>query len=299
MNREATWERTGTDIKSAGGISEALSLSGLDYFVEKVPLFLESGFAIPDKFATVKMNSNDVLGIVGNDYQVCQNIEAFDFVDYIEENIQFVKAGQTRTGIVYVIAKLPPQYVLGDETIPYVIFQNGHNGLVSIRTAISPLRVVCQNQFSLAFKGAENAISIRHLVSMETKMLAAREVLKSSLVYMDRLREEARELSAIRIDAPIADSLIVNYYPITEEMSVSQIARAHEKREKLLTNYLHSDDNQNFKGTAWGMINAYSDVITHDEPIRKSSNWEESRFMSVTLSPRLMMAFMNHVRSSI
>jgi hypothetical protein len=36
--------------------------------------------AVPDCFATIRTDSNTVLGVVGKDYQIVQNREAFSFL---------------------------------------------------------------------------------------------------------------------------------------------------------------------------------------------------------------------------
>ena len=36
---------------------------------------------VPNRFATVRVDNNQVLGIVGNNYEVVQNIEGFEFID--------------------------------------------------------------------------------------------------------------------------------------------------------------------------------------------------------------------------
>ena len=43
-----------------------------------------------------------------------------------------------------------------------------------------------------------------------------------------------------------------------------------------------SDDNQNFKGTAWGIVNAYTDYITHKEASGQIQTRDEGKFVKVT-----------------
>ena len=74
MTRQATWNRIGTDITAASNIKEALDLSLLNYQVEKRPIYLANGVQVPNQFATVKAGSSTVLGIVGKDYEIVQNL---------------------------------------------------------------------------------------------------------------------------------------------------------------------------------------------------------------------------------
>ena len=53
-------------------------------------------------------------------------------------------------------------------------------------------------------------------------------------------------------------------------------------------------DNANFVGTAWELINGFSDYITHKET-KNTKNKDESKFMTVTFDPRIFKAFINHV----
>ena len=42
-------------------------------------------------------------------------------------------------------------------------------------------------------------------------------------------------------------------------------------------------DNANFRGTAWGLINAYTDFITHKEPAKTKTGVNlEGRFVNTT-----------------
>lgn len=58
--------------------------------------------------------------------------------------------------------------------------------------------------------------------------------------------------------------------------------KQEEKKEALMAAY-KADDNANFVGTQWGLINAYSDFITH-RPLRKEDSTAlANRFVKTTL----------------
>lgn len=289
--RNASWENVGLNVESSKKVDEVLERAKLNYEVEKVPVYLENGIVIPGKYATKKIGDteNKVFGIVGTTYKICQNEEAFDFVNYIDSDVKFVKAGQTNTGIVYVIAKLPDSYILGDEMTPYVIFQNSHDGKGQIRAAITPLRILCQNQFNLSFKNAENVINIRHSSLTEMKIEEGRKVLKTAAEYMKTFNKLAEKLVDINIKGG-EQKFVESFYKIDTSMTMRMQDKIEEKRTNLITAY-QQEDNQNFRGTAWGMVNAYADILTHEEPQRKTWNWQESKFVKATLKPSNMAEF--------
>ena len=83
-------------------------------------------------------------------------------------------------------------------------------------------------------------------------------------------------------------------FDINEENSDRKNQRLEMERDTFLAAY-YNDDNQNFIGTKWGLVNAYSDYITHAEPSRKSENWEEGRFLWY-LNPQIMTTFVEYLK---
>ena len=49
----------------------------------------------------------------------------------------------------------------------------------------------------------------------------------------------------------------------------------------------NADDNSNFRGTAWGLINAYTDFITHQVPQGKTETRFEGKFVQVTFGGQM------------
>lgn len=298
--RTSTWASIGTDVRDCKTIDEVLTKSGLDYEVYKEPIYTESGILIPNTAATmteidgVKTN----LGVVSDKYSICQNKDAFDFVDSISDDLKFLKAGQTHSGMVYIIGVLPSLFVLGDEIKPHVILQNGHNGLYSLKTTICPLRIVCQNQFSKAFGNSDNNISILHSSQMEAKMSMANTFLSEVAEYMSAFGEEAEKLATTKLSVK-AEDIISHYFDMAKNPNSSErvLNGIELKKENLIAAY-HSDDNQNFKGTVWGVANAFADYLTHRDT-KKTTNAEENKFLSVTFNPVEFNKFMNFVNMHV
>lgn len=294
--RTTTWNSIGTEVKSTN-ITDVLRKSGLDYRVVTQPVTTKIGgkdIVIPNRVATVKEGTEEVLGIVSDRYHVCQNEEAFDFVNNVE-GVEFVKAGETHTGMVYVIGKLPEVTVLGDTFTPYLIFQNGHNGFYTVKTTICPLRIVCQNQFNYAFRESPNTISIQHSSQYSTKLAEAEMLIKSTAQYMKNFNNTAEELAMLKLgDDTRVQNIINSFFQVAVDATDRQILTAETQRTELFTAY-KAEDNNNFAGTAWGLINGFSDYLTHKET-KNTKNKDESKFMTVTFDPKFFMSFVNHVK---
>lgn len=280
--RTATWTNIGANITKATTVEEALKLSHLDYTVEKVPVFLENGTAIPGAFCTKRENSNITYGVVGSQFEIVQNIEGFDFINsMVPEGLRFLKAGENHR-FIYIIAQLPEFDLMGDKVAPHIIFQNSHSGSTTLKATIAPLRIVCENQFNLTFRKVANKISLRHTKSIKGKLHTAQEVLIHSSDYISEFQKEAILMAQNRVSKTQVDHLLDEVFEIKAEFNPTQIRRMEEKRDRFMAAY-QAEDNQNFIGTQWGLVNAYTDFVTH-KPLKKDTPQAlENHFIKSTL----------------
>ena len=293
--RQSTFAGIGSEVRSAVTVEEALRLGNLNYRVEKKPIFLADGTPIEGRYATTRLSDDFVYDIVSERYTIVQNSDAFDFINYMSEDIQFEKVGETKSGMIYLIASLEPMNILGDTYQPHLCFRNSHNGKFQLSVTICPLRIVCQNQFNICFKESPNTINIRHSRKAPEKLEEASHILKGTADYMRELNSQAEKWANIKVTNEQIEKVLLELFPIdVENMKDYQIERIEEQRT-LLKNAYNCSDNQNFKNTMWGMINAYSDFITHKPQINKSSTFNENKFVSVTFDPKAMMNFISLV----
>ena len=181
MERTVSWSNIGPEVNTKN-FGDVLTKAGLDYTVSKTPIFTtvgETQIPIENRVAITRDTDNHVYNVMSSSYTTIQNAEAFDFINYIDEDIEFVKAGETKGGMIYIIGQFPKVDILGDEFTPHVIFQNSHNGRYHLAMSICPLRMVCQNQFNIAFKESNSTFNIRHTKNITSKLEMATEALSS------------------------------------------------------------------------------------------------------------------------
>lgn len=293
MTRMSTWESVGTR-SNTNDYRELLKSADLDYKTITEDLFVEhegTKIMVPNKKVVMREDTKEIFGVVSDRYQICQNEDAFDFVDCID-NVNLLKAGSS-DGNVWIIGALPEVTVLGDTITPHLIFQNSHDGSCSIKTTICMLRMVCQNQFIAAFKDSPATINIRHQGNVDQKLINARTTMQGVYDYVQHYDEVANQLATKKVTSKKFNEIVEGFFKIPEEASERSTNLILEKRERFHEAY-NADDNQNFKGTEWGVINAFSDLITHEEYSRKTNNWETRRFMN-SLSPAIMNEFMRYI----
>lgn len=286
MRRTATWKNVGADVSKCRTIEEVLKTSGLDYTVVKRQAYDRFGGRyrkLTGQYYTERkagsLGEGRWYGPVGENYVVVQNINAFGYSDYID-GITYVKAGETAGGIVYVIGSLPPVTILGDTFIPYVVFVNGFGRNSSVKFVLSPLRVVCENQIPFIMKDAENAVSIRHTQSAPEKIKEAAFAQVKMASAMAQLNELAEKYAAMKINPRQFLMLLDAMFPMNAGMTEAAINRIQEKRQVFIDAY-DEEDNHAFHGTAWGLINAYTDCLTR-KPLLGTAT-EETRFVNITI----------------
>ena len=278
MPRTSTFANIGTDVTTYHTSNEVLTAANLNYQVVKKPMFFmndKNAFEeYPDKMFTSNATTGKIYGVVSSKYEVCQNSDAFSFIDHIGndcDGFEYVKAGETDRGLIYIIAKIPNVNILGDAITPYIIFQNSHDGTSSVKATISPLRIICQNQFNVSFKQSPNTVSIRHSSQMDSRIITARTMMKDVASYMGNFQDTAEQLATKHVqyqDVIRIFNEVFEYNP--EVMSMQQKLNFDSKRGEFLSCY-QNDDNQNFIGTAWGVINGAADYLTHHKSSRKTS----------------------------
>lgn len=294
IDRTTTWHAIGKDVRECKSMEHVLRASGLDYEVTKYPILAHTGEVIPNRFITTRNNDGHMYDVVSDKFQIVQNRDAFDFVNYMGDDLTFEKAGETSNGMVYIIGKLPEVDILGDAFTPHVIFRNGFSGKVKITAAICPLRIVCQNQFNFAFKNTQNAVTIRHVGNAEAKLQEAREVLKLSADYMAGINAMANQYVGVKLTPDQLEKVTNQMFPMANIESMNSFKRHQlEAARAAFVNAYNADDNGNFRGTAWGLVNAYTDYITHKVPMGKSETKEEGKFMAVTFHPAMMNVILN------
>lgn len=202
-------------------------------------------------------------------------------ISELPDDVKIIRAGECGNGFVYMIGQLPEISVLGDAFAPHIILQNSHNGDFACKVATVPLRIACQNQFNLAFHEANNTITIRHTSGISENISAARATMANVYEYMQTLGEQAERLAATKADV---EFVISKLFPIAPDASAAAIERITEAQENFRRLY-NADDNSNFKGTAWGVLNAATDYATH---LVSPKSKPESRFVASIISPEFL-----------
>ena len=103
------WHGLGNGVDNALTGREAITAAGLGYTVDKVALMTDSLQMVKSHVATRRSDTGEILGVVGQNYKVVQNAEAFDFMDnLVAEGLRYHTAGALGKGDrIWMLATLP------------------------------------------------------------------------------------------------------------------------------------------------------------------------------------------------
>ena len=283
--RQVPWHGLGRIVEEAPDSKTAIKLAELDWTVEQEQIQLvKNGVIIKDFYANVRSADDSVLGIVSGKYKIVQNYEAFEFTDVLlGEGVKYEAAGSLCNGKkVWLLAKLEDRFKLvGDDTEVYLGFFNNHDGKGSVRAFITPVRVVCWNTLNMALKNASRSWSTIHAGSMQEKLKEAQRTLELTHIYMNKLSETAEILADKKITNNDVTEFTEMLFPIGDDMSDRKKNNIIDIRQELLYRYNKAPDLKKFNGTAWGLVGAVSDLVSHSAPRRNTKTFAENRFDKV------------------
>lgn len=269
-------------MESALSSEEALTAAGLNWNVLEKDLYTEDGDPVPGYHANVRDSDDRVLGVATNRYQIVQNRDAFAFTDeLLGKGVRYETAGSLRNGRkIWILARLPKPYRLSeDKVIPYLVFSNTHDGTGSIKVAMTPVRVVCNNTLNLALQTADRIWSANHTGNMESKLDDARMTLFMAENYMNELCKEADVLKKKQVSDAAVEEYIRQLLPIATDATEITEKNTRKLRDDLKVRYLYAPDLKGIGKNGYRFINAVSDFATHAKPLRETKSYQENLFL--------------------
>lgn len=279
--REKPWHGLGTMVAEAPNSKDALRLAGLNWKVLQEPVYTENEELIQGYKANVRDTDRKVLGVVTDRYKVIQNEEAFAFTDtLLGEGVRYETAGSLQEGRrVWMLARLPREFIIGGERIsPYMVFSNTHDGSGAVKTALTPIRVVCNNTLNLALRTAKRSWSMIHTGDISGKIEEAKNTLLLADEYMTALGQEFEDLRKIKLSEKQVLDYIKILLPMEENYSLLQKRGVEKLRADMKMRYFDAPDLKDVGNNGYRFVNAVSDFATHSTPRRKTANYKENIF---------------------
>ncbi len=286
--KEKPWHGLGKVVTGYPNSKEALEYAGLDFRVERRTMFTSKRtlipgterLIIPDCFATVRLDTEQVLGVVGNQYEVVQNRDAFSFFDSIVkgDGILYETAGALGKGErIFITAKLPSYIKVGREDLieQYLFLTTTHDGSGAITAAFTPIRIVCNNTLNAALKNMSNCIRIRHTNNVKQKLEQAHEVMGITDTLSVQLEDIFNNWSKVRItDKEVYKLIQLAMIPNKEVLRDIRRGKEDELSTHFLNNcmdayqYALGNETQQLDTTKGTLFGAYNGITGYFQNVR-------------------------------
>lgn len=285
-NSDIPWHKEGTPVPELATISEAITVAGLDWKVEKRPVFFESKLPatdgaqlqVPNQFVTVRTHDERPLGIVGKDYTPMQQSEWAPFFDELigPGKACIETAGSLNDGKkIWMLAKLPGQLrIMGDDMVnKYLLIANGHDGVFNLSIGPTMTRVVCNNTLTAALNGSSNWMTVQHRAGIAKNVAAIGKLLKN----LDKSFESGCESFQGMAGTRFSDRQAKNFFAATYSGEVRECLRAGRKwngADRLLDLMETGTgmDLPGVRGTLWAAYNAVTEFEDYTREVKETTS---------------------------
>lgn len=301
--QEKAWHGLGQIVSEYPTSQQAIVAAGLDYKVVKTPLFTKGqslnyngkGLEIANEeievknyFANLRTDNNTVLGVVGKDYQIVQNRDAFGFFDSIVgggEGILYETAGALGNGErIFITVKLPDYIRVGkgdDVTEKYIFLTTSHDGSGSITAAFTPIRIVCQNTLNASLKNMTNVVRIKHTSGAKQRLEDAHKVMGLADRLSTQLEGIFNSWATTKInDAQVRKLIQLALCPNQETLELikkgaeSEFSTVYKNMVNDAFAYAMMNDTQQMETTKGTLYGAYNAVTGYFQNVRTYKDGE-------------------------
>jgi phage/plasmid-like protein (TIGR03299 family) len=287
--RQPGWHALGTVFDKPVTTEKMLELSYLANwdirFVNASDVMKGYTFENPEEYRFVVRDNpfikgqKDVLGAVGDRYNIFSNESIFDFGDKLTNGQRrWETAGSINNGKrVFATLVEHNDIVLdpngsGDVIKRYLMLTSSHNGSSTLIAKKVNTRVVCQNTLNVAMGERGDEFRIRHTQGMETKLEDAKAALGFAQAYDDAFEAEAQAMIQKQMTKDQFREIIADIYPKPGDNARGRMSKWEFKEDALMTIWENGTGSmKNLDDTAWKAVNALTEYGQWFREVRKGN----------------------------
>jgi phage/plasmid-like protein (TIGR03299 family) len=315
--QQKAWHGLGRIVEQYPTSEEAIKYAGLDYEVIKTSLYtrgtniIDTGSGIeitdnelhvPNYYANIRSDNNAILGVVGKDYHIVQNREAFAFFDAIVgggEGILYETAGALGDGErIFITAKLPDYIRVGngdDVTEKYIFLTTSHDGSGSITAAFTPIRIVCQNTLNASLRSMSNVVRIKHTAGAKQRLEDAHKVMGLANTLSKQLEGIFNQWAKVKVtDGEVRKLIQLALCPNKETFELlrkgadDEISTVFKNTVEDAFAYAMISDTQQMDTTKGTLFGAYNAVTGYYQNVRNYKD-DEAKLQSIVMGGTAQM----------
>ena len=296
------WHGLGTVVDKAPSPAEALQIARLGWHVERAPVWCKrdvfgvdaSGNLTAEKrdttiashVANVRQDTGEVLGVVGADYSIVQNVDLSGLVTKAGQGagVTIESAGSLRAGRdVFFLAHLSTfQIGARDRSHLYALIANSHDGTRALSVLPTSVRVVCANTLRAALSAKDAgrlSINLRHTKNLDDRLPDVVLALRGAAAIAKAEEAKARALAARSLTVAEVGAYFADVYtslfgpvpkvgPASTKGEKTRATRAHDTVVAWAKRAREEAATLDVGPSAWLAMNAVTGWMDHDRPTR-------------------------------
>jgi len=280
-SRDAIWHGLGNELPENASIEEWKKVAGLDWTVERSDVFFDytndQGYQVvpfPGKKVLYRSDTKAPLSVMGESFKIVQPGEVLEFFrDLVALNGMKLSTAGTLFGgkKFWALAEVGKETKINgnDEVRGNLLLTTSVDGTQSTTAQFVSTRVVCNNTLNVALREGGKVIRKTHHAEFDAKSVKIdMGVLDDSwVVFINKINKLA--------ETPMADQQVNEFFKklvfdpkLSEE---DQKWGATRRLDRLLSLYNEGAGADMAKGTAWGALNAVTNMYTHGTGRRDQS----------------------------
>ena len=275
-NNERAWHGIGTVTEGTLPAREAFDTADALFSVEKrellFPVFVDNEQTTGEmqnsgSFAVVRTDTQRLLGVVSEQYEIVQNDSLLRMAEFIREEVDMdcviVLSHGRKVCFTATLRGAETDIVPGDTVKRWIVGYLGHDGKTGCGAMFTNIRVVCQNTLTAAMGEASARSSITHKNGANnnfTQLINSIDTARQDFITeCDLMREFSRASMGLQGFREFVDEV----YNIDE----GQVFRKREKLDQAFMSGYGSDFAPN---SVWSGINAITQIETSTRNTTKS-----------------------------
>lgn len=272
IGRQSAWHNLGTVTGKYMTWAEILAAGGLDFDVNKEPLYDRDGNVV-SAWGTFRSDNHAFLGAVGEWYTVINHAAGFEMIDALVASVDgahYETAGVLGEGeMVWGLADLQLAARVGDDVQNgYLLFSTSHDGTLSHTYRTCLTRVVCNNTLNVALgEKTKSVFKIRHSKNSVDKLQDAHAALATIQDDVQTMEQKLNFLASRKVTRDSMTDIFDRLFPVRmggNGQPVNQTRRENNLAEILAV--YEANDNNTFpeqRGTAYNLLNAFTNYTDH------------------------------------
>ncbi len=281
------WHGLGNALAPNQPLDVWMKQAGMDWRIQEAPVRYLAGEAgnlgqilsAPEHKVLFRSDTQVPLSVVGQRYKVVQPQAILEFYRDLSEvaGFELETAGVLKGGRkCWALARTGQSGALKgkDRTEGYVLLATACDGSMATTAQFTSIRVVCNNTLAVAVGGAVNAVKVRHNTVFDPQVV--KQQLGISVSAWDGFMYRLKTLADRKVKPAEVKTFFDRVFSIPNGSSVNLDNKSQDRNVgqalALFGGLGRGAELPSTKGTAYGMLNAVTELIDHHRRARNTDN---------------------------